>query len=304
MADVQTPRTYNSYIKDLMGRSSDKNKIRFVNKLYGTNFSLDSKVIRLDGETHNQGEERRTDFMMQIEERVFHIEVESDDDDGDMVFRMFEYGYRSAFDRRDKSEKGSLTLRFPDPLLIYLRSSDKTPENFTVNLEFSNNKTFSYEIPIKRLADYTPETLFEGNLYAFALFYPMKYEALLRKKHTIEEERKFFAEVRLILDKIVEEVENNEINSVEYKLIISGFEDVFQRVISKSEILEREEVDGLMENIRTKYAFKELNWMAEGEEKGNVERQRETARRMKADNLPFDAILRYTDLPAEEIYAL
>jgi len=298
MADVQNERTYDSYIKEFMGICSEQNVVKFINGLYGESLPLDSEVTRLETETHNQGEERRSDFMLKINHRVFHIEVESSDDDGDMILRMFEYGFRGAL--MHGRTKDSLTLRFPDPIVLFLRSNEKTPAEFTVNLEFSNNGKYNYSIPVKKLADYTPDTLVENKLYALSLFYPMKYEELLRKKHTDDDESNFLNEIISIIDMINAEKEKSEISSAEADLILEGLEDILQRVLSKSEILNREGVDGLMENIRKKYAFERLNWKEEGREEG----RRDAAREMKRDNLPLDTIQRYTRLSAEEIQAL
>ena len=49
---------------------------------------------------------------------------------------------------------------------------------------------------------------------------------------------------------------------------MQGFEDIFLRVIDKAEISKRKEFDDFMENVRTKYAFKQLNWKEEGREEG------------------------------------
>ena len=120
--------------------------------------------------------------------------------------------------------------------------------------------------------------------YALSLFYPMKYEAMLCKKHSNEDEIKFLDEATAIIDRVVAEKQNGEINTTEFDLILQGFEDVFFRVVSKADILMREEVDGFMENMKTKYAFKQLNWLAEGEEKG-IAKGRAEERRLLEKNL-------------------
>jgi hypothetical protein len=289
-------KTYDSYIKEFMDYCSSKNAIRFINGLYGTSLPLDSKVVKLETGTTIHGKRRRSDFMIKIGERVFHIEVESRykaNEVGEMIFRMFDYGYRNACSSRESTEENSLTMTFPAPLIIYLRSTEKTPTEFTINLEFPCNKRISYEVPVKKLADYTPDALIDGNLYALALFYPMKYEATLRKEHTSEDEIAFLSDITAIIDRVVAANKSGEINDGEFDLILGGFEDILDRLISKAKILD-------MKDIRTQYAFKQLNWMAEGKE----EEKLEIARDMKRDNLPFDMIQKYTKLPAERIHAL
>jgi hypothetical protein len=56
-----------------------------------------------------------------------------------------------------------------------------------------------------------------------------------------------------------------------------------------------------MENIRErKYIIDQYDWLEQGSQKGRLE----TARKMKADNLPLDTIQKYTDLSAETIQSL
>jgi uncharacterized protein YjiS (DUF1127 family) len=242
--------------------------------------------VRLETETHHSDGERRSDFMLKIDERIFHIEVESNDSNGEMVFRMFEYGFRGAYMHGKSISGNTLKLKFPEPIVIYLRSSDKTSSDFIVEVEFGD-KSISQIIPVKKLSDYTPESLLDNNLYALSLFYPMKYEALLSKKHTDKDEIQFLNEATAIIDRIVSEREKGEINTVEFDLILQGFEDIFLRVVSKSEILMRREVDDFMENVGAKYAFKQLNWMEEArvEERQKREREREKERRLLESNL-------------------
>jgi hypothetical protein len=301
MAEEQNIRTYDSYIKEFMGACSEKNVIRFINALYGESLPLDSVVKRLETETDVQGEVRRSDFMIMVNERIFHIEVESKDkDDNEMVFRMFEYGVRGAYMHSKTITDNRMTIRLPNPIVIYLRSSPKTPTEFIVDYVLPNNEIFSQVIPVKRLSDYTPETLLEGKLYPLSLFYPMVYESLLHKKHTGEDETRFTKEIELILEMLETDKDKGEINKTEFGFIVDGIEKIAEKVISKAQILNREEVGGLMERIQRKYASDYLNAIDEAEQKN----KRETARRMKQDNLPLDTIKKYTDLPAETIQAL
>jgi hypothetical protein len=160
-------RTYDSYFKGFMGISLEKNIIRFINKFYNDNLPLDSEITKLETETtDSDGETRRSDYIVKIAKRVFHIEIESGDGDNDgaMILRMVEYGFRSAFMHGKSIEGNKLTLNFPNPVVVYLRDSEKTPAEFIVEVVFANGKSIEQEIPVKRLSDYSPETLlFTGN---------------------------------------------------------------------------------------------------------------------------------------------
>jgi hypothetical protein len=302
MAEVQNENlSYDSIVKELMDETSKENVIRFINYLYGKDFSLDSAVTRLATETHKKGKQRRADIMLMINERVYHMEVESDDEDTEMAFRMFDYGYRHAITQGITTTMHGLELDFPDPIVIYLRNTDKTPTEFTVKLNFTTKESFAYKIPAKRIGDYTPETLKEGSLFAIGQFYPMKYEKLLSGEHDEETEKKYAAELVSIFDWIDEEIQKGTISKGYAALFIDGLMKTASKVKSKAKILNEEVINKAMENIQQrKFVLDPLNWR----EEGRIERQRETAKRMKQDKLPLDAIQKYTDLPIEEIQAL
>ena len=299
MAEVKN-RTFDSYIKEFIGACSHKNVIRFINSIYDENFPLDSVVKRLETESNKPDGTRRSDFMIEINDRVFHVEVQTNDNDNEMVFRMVEYGFRAVFMHGKVITNGRLELDFPDPVVIYLRNTDETPNIFPVRINFSKGHFFEYEIPVKRLGDYTLEELFEKKLYALALFYPMTHEKTLSKKHTVEDEKRFADEIIALLDRIDAEREKDEIDKGEYIMLLDVIEDVTEKVVSKSEIINREEVGELMEKIQKKYAIRVLNDREEARQEIRIE----TAREMKKDNVPLDTIQKYTKLPADAIAAL
>jgi hypothetical protein len=302
MSEVQNENlSFDNMVKELLGETSKENVIRFINFLYGADFSLDSEVTRLATETHNKGAERRSDIMLMVNDRVYHIEVESNDKNTEMVFRMFDYGYRHAITQGITTAMGSLELNFPDPIIIYLRNSDKTPTEFTVKLNFTSKESFTYKIPVKRIGDYTPEILRDGSLFAIGQFYPMKYENLLSKEHDEETERRYADELTSIFDWIGEEIQKGTISKGYAALFTDGLMKTALKVKSKAKILNEEVFDKVMENIQQrKFVLEPLNWRAEGE----IKRQRETAKRMKQKNYPIEDIRDLTDLPIEEIQAL
>ena len=57
-------------------------------------------------------------------------------------------------------------------------------------------------------------------------------------------------------------------------------------------------------DIKNQIFYAETMGQRKGREEGIRDNQRETARRMLADGLPVEQVLRYTDLTTEEIQAL
>ena len=208
--------------------------------------------------------------MLAIDERVFHAEIQRTHD-ADMVFRVFDYGYRYAIGTRMQG-KDSLVLDFPDPVVIYLNDKASTPTEFSVTLNFNHADSYSYNIPVKRLGDYTPEELIKGCLYALCPFYPLKYETALSKEHDHELEEKFAVEIKSITDWIGKKVDNEEMSKIYATLLANALERVIGKVKSEAKIIDEEAMDKIMENVRTrKYVLDPLNWFAEGEAKKGLE---------------------------------
>jgi len=297
MSEVQNERfSFDTLIKEVLEGYSDGDVVQFINTLYGENLPLDSTVTRLATESNLNSEPRRSDVMFRINDRLFHAEVQSTPD-SDIVFRMFEYGFRSAVLHGKTSTKDTLFLKFPAPIVIYLRNTESTPKELKVCLELPNIEPVEYTVPTKRIGDYTYNSLVDGHLFAMAPFYPMKYEQVFTGNHSEEVEKQCYDEVTQLTNKITKKVEDGEINKQVYDLSLSGMEQVMQYIQSKAEILNKEGFDMVMQNIQQrKYVLDQLNWKEEG--------KIETAKKMKKDNLPLDTIRKYTDLPVETIQSL
>ena len=302
MTEVQNENlSFDNMVKELLGETPKEDVIRFINAIYDENFPLDSSVTRLATESHNDNQFRNSDVMIKIEECVFHIEVESDDKNSEMALRIFSYGYRHALLQDKTVTRDSIVLNFPTSVVIYLRSTDKTPTELTITLNLTNKESFSYKILTKRIGDYTPESLKDGSLYALGQFYPMKYERLLEKKHDAEVEEKLASELTSIFDWIDEKVKNGEISKSYAALFMDGLMKTTTKATSKAQIINEEAFGNIMENIqRRKYVLDPLNWREEGRQ----EERLETARKMKQKNLPFETIRECTELPMDTIQAL
>jgi hypothetical protein len=313
MADVQSTQTdklnFDNIVKELLEESPEENIIQCINTLYKTDFPLDSKVTRLPTETNTQGEQRRSDVMLAINGQTFHLEAQSSPG-ADMVFRVFNYGYRHAISNRNKNSlSDTLELTFPDPIVIHLQSKKKVPEKYTIKLNFTSTESFSHQIPAKKIGDFTPEGIIKGSLYAIGAFYPLKYEKELSEENADDVTAKLETEIEQLLKWVDEKVENNEISKEYATLFANGLTKVMSRIKLEAKITNKEALEKIMENIQTqKYVLDPLNWKAqgkvEGKAEGDAERQRETARRMKRKNYPIEAILELTDLSYDDVVAM
>jgi hypothetical protein len=167
--------SYDAIFKRFVEHLSDENIIGFINGAFGKNLDTTLPVSRLNTESNS---EKRlvADIYLRVGDSMYNLELQSSDDES-MAVRMFEYGFRGAKLHGTVSGTG-ITLRFPEPVVIYLRTTDKTPRELSVNVEFPHiDQTVCYTVPAKRLSDLTPEMMLEQKLFPLLPFYPMKFES-------------------------------------------------------------------------------------------------------------------------------
>jgi hypothetical protein len=270
--------------------------VRCINTLYKSSLPLDSKVVRLSTETNTHGKQRRSDIMLAVGERVFHAEIQRDHR-SEVVFRMFDYGYRYAVIERIQ-HGDTLELNFPDPIVIYLNDKGYTPKRLNIKLNFTHADSFDYSIPAKRLGDYTPDELIDGYLYALCPFYPLKYETALSNEHDKTLEEQFAIETKSIINWIGKKVDSGTMDKGYATLLANALEKVLDKVKAESKIIDEEAMDEIMENVQTrKYVLDPLNWLAEGMEKGRAEERK----KREEERLSYESNLKRMGFTPEQI---
>jgi len=295
---------FDGMFKEIMGELSERNLVQFVNAIFGKDFPLDSKVIRLETESNKTEDDdkvktRRSDIMLDIDGYMFNIEVQSSGDSS-MVLRMFEYGYRAALTHNKSVDDNCLELRFPDPVVIYLRSGAQTPTELKIKVIFPNIDHVEYKIPTKRIGDYTPEVLFDNSLYPIAMFYPMKFEKDLLGKHDAEVERRFMESFAKVAEMYKAKEADGEISKKSFILCLYDMHKITKIIIDRAKIINREEVDKFMENVQTRYVSEPIKWWNQGK----AEERLEIAAKMIAKQCNMDLIIEITELDEETIKRL
>ena len=79
-------------------------------------------------------------------------------DDSTIVLRVFEYGFHDAL-RHQSLNKNKITLPFPEPMIIFLEHTDKTPDKVILELDFGTQGKFEYVVPAMKFLDYSVEEL-------------------------------------------------------------------------------------------------------------------------------------------------
>ena len=180
--------------------------INLINGLFGTNYPKDS-TISYNWTEFEDDELRRTlaDTILTINERhSYHIEAQMYED-GDIVFRVFSYGYQHA-ERNRTSSKGTYILKFPEPKIIYLYASGKIPETYSLDLDFGTQGHFIYKVSTFNFMETSLEELNQKKLVILIPFQLLKLRKLLEKDRCPENLK---ALQNLIQNDIIGSIETN-----------------------------------------------------------------------------------------------
>ena len=159
------------------------------NELFNSGYTGNEIIVKTENEIflHKQDgkeEKRITDTSIVIKRSVedqgkgYHLECQSSKD-GTLIIRMYEYDSQIAL-KNGELEENTLTVRFPESAILYLRSDKKTPEYLWMKIETPGG-IVKYPIPVMKIKDYTLDMIFEKELYFILPFYIFTYEKELKK---------------------------------------------------------------------------------------------------------------------------
>ena len=165
---------------------SAKAVINLINGLFGTTYPEDS-TITYNWTEFMDTELRRTlaDTIITVNGRYsYHIEAQLEKD-GDIVFRVFEYGYHHA-DRMRASTQEYYVLHFPEPKIIYLYATKDIPDTYTLRLDFGTQGYFDYKVPVLKYLETSLDELNQKKLIILIPFQLLKLRKLLQKSRSPE----------------------------------------------------------------------------------------------------------------------
>ncbi|MDR3164993.1 MAG: hypothetical protein LBU13_05395 [Synergistaceae bacterium] len=196
--------SYDKILKNTL-EQNDEMTIRFINGVFGDGIPLDAKVEWLDKESiDDEYKAIVADFYPRIAGRMYSIEVEQDDKGG-MAIRVFKYALGGALRHSMTVTDSTLTVKFPQPCVIYLKSDANTPKKLIWSIEFFDGQTVTLDIPTIRLAELSVKEMAERNLFPIGQFYLRTFEPLTKRK--LEDFKKAGAELLAVLkDSMVREV--------------------------------------------------------------------------------------------------
>ena len=188
---------------------STKAVINLINGLYETDYPTDS-TITYNWTEYEDPNLKRTlaDTIITINNRFsYHMEIQMTVDD-EIVFRVIEYGFGHAYKNRI-CEKGKEVLPFPEPKIIYLSENDmeKVPDEYSVELDFGTQGSFTYKVPVTVLQKITPEELTRRKMIILIPFYLLKLRSALTQSRS-ETNKKALKSL----------IENDIVNSIKMNL--------------------------------------------------------------------------------------
>lgn len=183
---------------------SNQSTVNLINGLYGKAYPLDSDV------TYNWTEHTADDLKRTLADTIitinqtdsFHMEIQMYPD-GEIVFRVFEYGYRHSLTVSDKSS----LLRFPEPMIIYLYEEGDAPNYQELIIDFGSQGQFTYRVPAFKYLNISMEELSRRKLIVLIPFQLLKLRKSIAKQRTPEN---LSALKKLICNDIIGAIETNE----------------------------------------------------------------------------------------------
>ncbi len=159
------------------------------NELFNSGYTGNEIIVKTENEIflHKQDgkeEKRITDTSLVIKRSMedigkgYHLECQSTKD-GTLIIRMYEYDSQIAL-KNGELDEDTLTVRFPESAILYLRSDKKTPDFLWMKMETPGG-IVRYPIPVMKIKEYTLDMIFEKELYFIIPFYIFTYEKDLRK---------------------------------------------------------------------------------------------------------------------------
>ncbi len=161
---------------------SPKAVISAINGLFQTDYPLNSELSYNWTEFEDDKLRRiLADTIVTINHtRAYHIEATMYEDQS-IVVRMFDYGF--AFAKRERLEKPGepIRLKFPRPMILYLTPVKDLPDHETMILDFGEQGSFTYRIPIVCFPLMSMEEVSGKRLLILLPFRLLQLRALLEK---------------------------------------------------------------------------------------------------------------------------
>ena len=180
------------------------------------------------------------DIRMMVESEEsgnFHLECESAPGNAYVMLRVVRYHVRTALNNM-KLVNGHIKVRINDSGVLFLRSTENTPEKVIVSIEGPQESSMSYEIPALMLKSYTEEILMEKELYILLPFLFFNYEKDLKNVKDPESYKTLNTRWGKIIDHLKEKTADGSINAYEEQTLYDALKVVVEALAQKNKVTE------------------------------------------------------------------
>ncbi|MBR3458127.1 MAG: hypothetical protein IKH16_08245 [Selenomonadaceae bacterium] len=183
-----------------------------INEAFGTHYNLRTDIAQLRNEHLELAGKIITDSIFRIGKTLYHLECQSTPD-GTMAIRMFEYDFAIALEEARKG-KSPYHVRFPLSAVIYLRQGVNATDTLSLEVEFPDQQSVTYKVPVLHVQQYSLKEIFEKDLWLFLPFYIMRYEKQFRAMEKDSGKREaLLSELRQMTEKLAEYAKSIEQDS-------------------------------------------------------------------------------------------
>ncbi len=245
--------------------------IPVVNEVFHKNYSRNEKVTLSNRNfmanlASKEQQKRITDSVFSIQMEDYLMECQSTAD-GTIIMRIFEYSTQEALEKAVLKDN-TLTVRFPNAAIIYLRHNAKTPNEMTICIKVPNREC-SYQVPVVKVQNYSVEQLFEKELFFFIPFHIFTYE---KDFFEYEKDEDKLRKLKVVYGDIVERLDvcarGGRLTEFEKKTVVEMANKVLEKIAIKYSKV-KEEVGNVMGGKVLDYEAKDI--LNQGRQEGRQE---------------------------------
>jgi hypothetical protein len=231
----ETAHVFDLLLKKLL-HLSDRAVISFINGLFNKKYPMDSTVEFLPTETVSKKLRKLiSDMRVKINNDIYIIEGQIRFD-GEMMIRVFEYGYYSGLTEKT-FENGVRTVEIAPAKIIYWQGASKTLAKQTLLLKFPDGFSYNYEVETFTPLTHSVKELEKKGLAILLPFYVLKLRKQVENAKNSDERKKLSKQMQTLLDELVETVEDCErkgkIENDDVPDILGGLELLYQELYAQ-----------------------------------------------------------------------
>jgi len=306
-------------MKKLFTINNPRPIIDLLNAIYADNISYDAKLRYNDKEIINKADESSklirfyADMYITVIDgnNVYEYALEFQTIfDKEIAIRVFRYSFERAVKLADYSKsKECIKLKMPEPYIILIEEEEGVKDRIKLEIEFSKNAGFTYEIKILRYWTYGLEQLYKENMY---LLYPLQIFKLRKNMKEISSSNRsqeikesqmlqLYEELKGLIEKTLQAIdkayEDGKIDINDYdtmNTVIENLNSYFLNMYGKYRDLDKEVSDMVK-------SFYDPKVEEKGKEEGKIEGKKLVAKNMLLDGEDVVKIKKYTGLSDEDI---